>query len=164
MLKVNKNFLDKNTFNEIKKIVFNDSFAWFFQKSMTDNITKKSDGFFFSHKLYDNDEINSNYFSQIINPLKQKIKYQSLRRCTINLLTKTSKPISSNFHTDFNDDKLTTGIFYFNKTDGITEFKDNKKIKNESNTFVEFSSNLMHRGFTPTNELRRIVLNINYYK
>ena len=86
MLKVNKNFLDKNTFNEIKEIVFNDSFAWFFQKSMTDNISKKNDGFFFSHKLYDNDEINSNYFSQIINPLKQKIKYQSLRRCRINLL------------------------------------------------------------------------------
>jgi|TARA_R100000315_G_scaffold31079_1_gene12512 hypothetical protein len=164
MLKVNKNFLDKNIFNEMKKIIFSDNFSWYFQESVTDNITKKRDGFFFSHRLYDNDEINSNYFSQIVNPLKEKIKYQSLRRCTINLFTQTTKSISCNFHTDFNDDRLTTGIFYFNKTDGITEFKNNKKIKSEPNTFVEFSSNLKHRGFTPTNKIRRVVLNINYYK
>jgi len=162
MLEINRNFLDKNIFNEIKKIIFSENIAWFFQEKTT--IPKKNDSFFFSHKLYDNDEINSDYFSQIVNPLKEKIKYQSLRRCTLNLLTKTSKSVPSHFHTDFNDDRLTTGILYFNNTDGITEFKNGKKIKSEPNTFVEFSSNLEHRGFTPTNKFRRIVLNINYYK
>ena len=61
-------------------------------------------------------------------------------------------------------DKLegNTSIFYINKCNGYTKFKNGKKFKSEENKLIEFNSKFEHTGSSCTDENRRIVLNINY--
>ena len=158
-LTVKKDFLEEPVFEQIKNIILSNNFNWFFQNEQN-KLAK--DGFFFSHKLYAEDRIESDFFNFIIPHLKKQIDYQSLRRCTINLLTPSNN--KSIFHTDSKDERITTGILYINKNNGYTEFENGKKVKSNPNTFVQFSSELKHRAFSQTDANCRVVLNMNYYK
>ena len=158
-LNIKENFLEESVFEDIRNTIVSNTFAWFLQNEQNEFA---NDGFFFAHKLYDGDHINSASFNSIVPALKNKIKYQSLRRCSINLSTTPNN--KSIFHTDYKDNKVTTGILYINENDGCTEFKTGEKIQSVPNTFVEFPSALMHRSISQTDNNYRIVLNINYYK
>ena len=70
-IKVFKNFLIESEFKNIVQLVVSEGFSWFYQKEQNPNC---KDGFFFSHKLYENDIMNSSYFDRIINPFKKKNK------------------------------------------------------------------------------------------
>ena len=160
-IKVTKDFLSKNEFDNIFQLISSSDFSWFYQKEQNPNA---KDGFFFSHKLYDNDAINSDHFNRIMNSLKMRIKYTSLIRAQVNLLTRTDKPRRSIMHRDFNNDITTTGLFYLNDNNGYTEFESGEKIKSISNMYVEFPVKLKHRAVSQTDMDCRAVLNLNYLK
>jgi len=160
-IKVTKNFLMKNEFDFISKIITGSDFSWFYQKEQN---AHAKDGFFFSHILYSFDHINSDNFNNIITPLSRRIGYESLRRCIINLITRSDVPRRSIFHRDFDDDRLTTGILYINNNNGYTEFETGEKIKCISNMYVEFPCKLKHRSISQTDVDARCVINLNYYK
>jgi hypothetical protein len=160
-IKVIKNFLLIEDFNIVKNIITSYNFSWFYQKEQ--NLNAK-DGFFFSHKLYDEDIVNSSNFNSIINPFKKRLQYKCLRRCVINLLTRGDIPRRSIFHRDLEDERVTTGILYINENNGYTEFETGEKIKSIPNMYVEFSSKLKHRAVSQTDIERRMVINFNYYK
>jgi hypothetical protein len=160
-IKVFKNFLIESEFKNIVQLVVSESFSWFYQKEQNPNC---KDGFFFSHKLYENDIMNSSYFDRIINPFKKKINYTSLIRAQINLLTRSDKPRRSIMHRDNNNDTITTGLFYLNNNNGYTEFESGEKIKSISNMYVEFPVKLKHRAVSQTDVDCRTVLNLNYLK
>tara|TARA_R100000656_G_C3938731_1_gene126276 strand:- start:141 stop:644 length:504 start_codon:yes stop_codon:yes gene_type:complete len=160
-IKVTKDFLLKNEFDNIFRLASGSDFSWFYQQEQNPN---SKDGFFFSHKLYNNDTINSNHFNRIMNPLKMRIQYTSLIRGQINLLTRSDKPRRSIMHRDFNNDTITTGLFYLNETNGYTEFETGEKIKSISNMYVEFPAKLKHRAVSQTDKDGRIIINLNYLK
>jgi len=53
-----------------------------------------------------------------------------------------------------------TAIFYLNKNNGYTVFKD-KKIKSEENTLVDFDGQTLHKGISATDN-KKVIININY--
>ena len=79
-----------------------------------------------------------------------------------NLLTQTPKTIEHGMHAD--KPTGTTSIFYVNKCNGYTKFKNGKKIQSVKNQYVEFDSLLNHTGTTCTDQDRRMVINFNYVK
>tara|TARA_R100000742_G_C4279310_1_gene103542 strand:- start:1774 stop:2277 length:504 start_codon:yes stop_codon:yes gene_type:complete len=160
-IKVTKDFLSKHEFDNIFGLISGSDFSWFYQQEQNPN---SKDGFFFSHKIYDNDHSNSNHFNRIMNPLKMRIQYTSLIRAQINLLTRSDKPRRSIMHRDFNNDTITTGLFYLNDNNGYTEFESGEKIKSISNMYVEFPVKLKHRAVSQTDIDCRAVLNLNYLK
>ena len=93
-----------------------------------------------------------------------KKKCLSLLKIKANLLTKTNTNIDYGFHTDYYDDRVTTGILYINTNDGYTKFKDGVVEKSEENKYVEFNSKLFHSGSSCTNDNIRVVINFNYIK
>lgn len=161
-IKVTKDFLDKNKFDSITKIVVSTYFPWFYQHEQNPNA---KDGFFFSHKLYAHDVVNSaNYDSIVVNCLKPRINYSSLVRAQVNLLTRTDKPRRSILHRDFDNQHMTTAILYLNESNGYTEFESGEMIKSIPNMYVEFPTNLKHRAVSQTDVDCRCVINLNYYK
>ena len=153
------NFLNQEEFNRINQIMLDEFFPWYFQR---EQVLHEDDGFWFSHKLYDFNRIHSEFYNQIIPIFEKKLDYLTLIRVTCNLLTKREKPIVCSFHTDYNDSRSTTAIFYLNTNNGYTEMKNGTKIKSVKNRFIEFSSPEEHRAIGQTDEPRRIVINFNY--
>jgi len=162
-IKVTKDFLNKDKFDSITNTVTSTNFPWFYQHEQNPNA---KDGFFFSHKIYADDIVNSsNYDSMIVGCLKPRINYSSLVRVQINLLTRTDKPRKSILHRDFDKQpNMTTGIYYLNESNGYTEFESGEMIKSIPNMYVEFPTNLKHRAISQTDVDCRCVINLNYYK
>lgn len=139
----------------------NNYFPWYLMNGVVDENEK--DKFQFNHVFHNGQKINSPYFNLLI-PILVKIKPKKILRIKINLSTKTSKKIVHAWHTDLKE-KCKTGIFYLNTCNGYTELKKPKKrVKSVANRFVEFDSNIEHRGTTCTDKKYRLVLNFNYTK
>ena len=69
----------------------------------------------------------------------------------------------SPFHTDYECDNMTTGIFYMNTCDGYTEFEDGSKVECRANRFITFPSSLKHRGVSQLDARFKCVINFNYF-
>ena len=165
-MKVIDNFLNKKEFKKIKLMLLDSSFPWYMDKVLLKEdglTTKEKYNFQFTHNFYENNLVQSNYFN-LLKPLIDKINCLSIVRIKANLLTKTDVNIDYGFHTDFNDDKVTTGILYINTNDGYTKFKDGALEKSKENKYIEFNSKLLHSGSSCTNKNVRVVLNLNYIK
>ena len=80
------------------------------------------------------------------------------------MLTRTSKIVDAGMHTDFtlSNNKITTGIYYLDDSNGYTDFEKGDRIKSESNKYVSFDSKLKHCGSTCTDKDFRMVINLNY--
>tara|TARA_R100001460_G_C3466830_1_gene166675 strand:- start:124 stop:609 length:486 start_codon:yes stop_codon:yes gene_type:complete len=161
-MKVYKNFLNVEEFNKIKNVLLDSSFPWFYNSQIL-RTSKPLGNFQFTHNFYENDLVRSNYFD-LLKPVINKINCLSIVRIKANLLTKTDVNIDYGFHTDFNDDKVTTGILYINTNDGYTKFKNGTLEKSKENKYIEFNSKLLHAGSSCTNKNIRVVLNLNYIK
>lgn len=161
-MKVYKNFLDIEDFNKIKKVFLNSDFPWFYNSQITTH-SKLLGDFQFSHILYVDNLAQSNYFN-LLKPVMDKINCLSIVRIKANLLTKTDSNVDYGFHTDYHDDRITTGILYINTNNGYTKFKDGNLEKSEENKYVEFNSSVPHSGSSCTDENIRVVINFNYIK
>jgi len=166
-MKIYKNFLDKESFLNIKETLLSYYFPWFLnlkvvsEKDLLLNSKLKNYDFQFCHIFYIDNKINSQYYNLLF-PLIDKIKPKSLLRIKANLLTKTHKHMEHGYHVDFNDKKITTGVFYLDDSNGYTKFKNGKKITSKRNRIVIFNSNFFHCGTNCTDKEKRVVININY--
>jgi len=154
------NFLDKFDYNSLYHIFTNkNSFPWYLMNGVVDEEEKNK--FQFTHLFYGLKGINSQFYNVLV-PILCKIKPKKIIRIKSNLQARTAKKIIHRWHTDLQEE-CKTGIFYLNTCDGYTEFKKpKKKIKSLANRFVEFDSNIEHRGTTCTDKKYRLVLNFNY--
>ena len=161
-MKVIENFLPIKEFNTIKNIMTGRNFAWFLHKG----VNHDNDNYYqFCHNFYSHYRPSTTEDNlSIINPIIEKLKIVSLLRIKANLIYKTNKIIEHGYHVDFENLNNKTSIFYVNSNNGYTLFKNNKKIKSNENTLVEFDSKLEHTGTTCTDEEYRIVINFNYFK
>ena len=156
MFKVKNNFFKKDDFNKMKYIITHPNFNWFLQHG----VLRNENNIYFSHIFYDNIEIKSPFYKDIIIPFINKLKIKKLLRSKLNLYPKTHKQIIHGFHTD-RTDKHNVILFYFNTNNGQTLFK-NKKINSKENKAVIFDGSLEHSSTTCTDQNYRITLNINY--
>jgi len=114
----------------------------------------------FCHVFYAQWEPRSKFFS-ILKPILDKFEAISIVRIKGNLTMKTPERIDHGLHTDVDD--CITSIYYVNSNDGYTRFEDGTKVDSIANRMVVFDSNTKHAGCTPTDTLRRCVINFNYF-
>ena len=157
-MKMKDNFLDEGRLIVLEKLIDNPYFAWYLQKG---TIPELNDDYWFCHKVYDDDEPRSDLYNPVIEIFKEYLKYASLCRLTINLFHRQETPSISDFHADFNVEKITTAIFYLNTNNGYVEFEGGDKIDCVRNRLIMFPAITKHKVIGQTDESRRIVLNFN---
>jgi len=160
MIEVN-NFLPQDEFDKLKTLITKEEFPWYHIQSMV--VDKKDNLGYFTHSFYNNNLINSNYYSDYIVPILNKLDAKAVVEVRSNLFPSVFFN-KSEWHVDrtFN---CKTAILYLNSCDGGTEFKMNihKFIQAEENKMVIFNSSLEHRACTSTNTDYRYIINFNYY-
>jgi hypothetical protein len=164
MIKEIKNFLIKEDFLKISKLLNSEDFPWYYNNyKIKESITHKLHEFQFTHTFYSNNIIKSNLY-YIIEPILKKINPLAILRIKSNLTTNQKKTIPYGMHTDFNlkQKDIKTGIYYVNTNNGKTIFENGNKIISEENKFVFFPHHLKHTGTTHTNTKTRIVINFNW--
>ena len=82
-------------------------------------------------------------------------------RIKANLNEQTDEIIETGYHTDYEDSRLKSAVYFLNTCDGYCKVM-NKKIYSVENKIVIFNSNVLHTGSTTTNEKRRILINFIY--
>mgnify|MGYP001311667478 FL=1 len=104
----------------------------------------------------------------------RKLNIVALTRIKVNKEPLYPERHYGSYHYDWNSPRGThenpiglphmkTGILYLNTCDGYTEFEDGKIVKSVANRFVEFPSNILHRGVSQTDTEWRTVINFNYF-
>ena len=153
------NFLKEEEFIKIKNLMIGHDFPWYLSKGIN---KIKDNNHQFVHIFYVDDKINSNFFNEL-NPLIKKLKIRFLLRIKANLIPKNNKIIEHGYHCDFDYSDSKTAVFYINKNNGYTKFKDNFVSKSEENKILIFNSKEKHTGTTCTNFDYRIIINFNYF-
>ena len=167
---IKDNFLDKDTFNNIKNAIFDcnqgNVFPWFLQDHKANTGDKWVQ---LVHILYYDYVINSNYFNRV-KPILKKLKVRALQRIKINVTLKTNKTNKihlQKYHVDFDTPKNgavgKTSLFYFHTTNGPTVFKNDKKVDCIENRMVTFPTNMPHSASTHTDAPFRGVINFNWF-
>ena len=163
-MEVTKNFLERNFFQDLKKLITESEFAWFQRKTMIKG-TSNNLGYF-THSFYNNHKINCDTYFKYIIPILDKLNSKAVIEVRANLTPSVFfKNKNSNFHID-NNFNCKTAILYLNTCDGGTEFKIDNKIKfikSEENKIVVFDSNIEHSGVTSKNANFRYIINFNYF-
>jgi hypothetical protein len=157
--KVINNFLKKEEFIKIKNLMTGVDFPWYLAKGINN---PKDNYYQFVHIFYVDGKINSSCFSELY-PFIKKLKIKSLLKIKANLIPKNNKIIEHGYHCDFDNLDNKTAVFYINKNNGYTKFKDNFVSKSEENKILIFNSKEEHTGTTCTNFDYRIVINFNYF-
>jgi hypothetical protein len=159
-----QNFLNKNFFEDLKKLVLESEFAWFQRKTM---VSDSNDNLgYFTHSFYNNHKINCETYFKYILPILDKLDAKAIIEVRANLCPSVFfKKEKCAFHID-NSFNCKTAILYLNTCDGGTEFKIKDKIKfikSEENKIVIFDSNIKHRAITSKDSDFRYILNFNYF-
>lgn len=167
-IKVINNFLPKKDFKKISSLILGQEFPWYWSEQSTIEKTKHKKDQFLCHSIKHQEYINSQFTGAIMEPIKNKLKYNYLLRAKVNLNFNQAKHIKTNYHVDVidlvnSDTVFNTAIYYINTNNGYTEFEGiGDKIHSKENTLVIFPGDVYHRGVTQTDESRRVLININY--
>lgn len=155
------NFLDKDTFNEIKTVIESDHFAWYWNDQVT---FKKSNDFpyYFTHRLYEDNVIQSPFYQQFMSPIFEKLEVKAVIRIKINQYTNVNKFIENENHTDYSFEHK-GAILYLNTNNGYTILEDGTKIESIENRLLKFEPHKKHRSTHCTDAKRRLNMNFNYF-
>lgn len=164
MFKIIDNFLPKNEFNKLQKILMSDYFPWYFNDYVT-SINDNDNECYFTHVFFNSlkfNEVNSNFFNDL-NFLINKIKIKNIIRIKANFYHRNDKLIAHKKHTDeFSD---TGAIFSINTNNGGTLLYENQApvfVNSVENRMLFFNPNLFHSSTNCTNSKGRININFNY--
>tara|TARA_R110000824_G_scaffold179945_1_gene360300 strand:- start:3091 stop:3579 length:489 start_codon:yes stop_codon:yes gene_type:complete len=161
-MKIHRNFIDKEYLKKLQELLYgkNTPFPWYYLDYLVSNPKDSISNFY--HLLYQFYKPTSDYFN-LFETLINKINPTALIRIRLNLYPKTGKSFETVFHTDVDDIKnYRTAIFYLNTNNGYTVF-ENKKIKSEENTLVDFDGSTLHKAVSSTDD-KKVLININYIK
>jgi len=188
-IKVIDNFLSESYFQEIKKILEDSDFGWYFQKNTVTGIEHSDPTPFygFRHLFVADGEMNSMFGSYIM-PVVYEVcdvlgnKLVKTLNVYSNLVLKKNKSLSEeewhklSAHNDGlleleeNDFERWTGLIYIDNSDGDTVFFEKNKNGNlieifrktpTANTLVLFPSRILHSPGLPYKSFMRRVININ---
>ena len=154
-------FLSDEEFSALSSIVMSDCFYWFWNPVITKDAEINVGQFY--HQFYMCNSDKQSDFFPILQPLLSKLGQLVLFRVKANLNPRDSIHTKlGDYHTDFPGFKSTTAIFYLNTNNGWTQFDQSQKIHSRSNRLVVFPQELMHVGFSCTDEPSRVLININF--
>jgi hypothetical protein len=163
-LEIYKDFLEKEFFLNLKKLIIDQDFPWRFRSKMTQD-DDENGTFYFTFSFFNELKINSDLYHPYIIPILNKLDCVApvQVRANLNISKDNAK---SGWHTDYNF-KCKTAILYINTCNGGTELQLKNKtkfIKSEENKIIIFDSNIKHRGIVQTDTQARYFLNLNYFK
>jgi hypothetical protein len=163
--------LDSEQFKNIRDHLTSQDFPWFFtgdvaydpKEYLAIRTKQEKDwSFYFRHMLYtDNLVVTSRPNWEIVQPLLDKLKANSLIRVKANAYTRTPEIIHHEDHYDFTFDHK-GALFYINDCDGLTVLDDGTEIESVANRLLLFDPSKLHHSTTTTNAMRRININFNY--
>jgi len=160
-IEVIDNFLSEEDFKKVSAGMHSDWFPWYFNEFVAD--PTDGDHFYFTHKFYGNSKIESPNFNPILMPLLKNLPHGNLYRAKANLFLRQDRQIINGKHVDLNNapPNFHTAVYYVNSNNGGTLVGD-KLIQSKANRMLIMKENLEHASVGPTDEKRRIVININY--
>ena len=164
--KITDNFLDTGTFNTLSNELLMPSFPWYPSSiDAEEHEGNKLRNMQFVHYFYENNMAMDG--CNILFPLVKKIDPLAVLRIKGNITLQHDTQLKHNLHVDITNTTNPTvmvSIFYMNTNNGWTEFKGGDKIDCVQNRIVTFNSNMMHTGYTCTDQKRKMVINFNYGK
>ena len=166
-MNITDNVLSQKLFDDLYYNITETDFPWYLQNT---GVSVEGDGSFqFTHQFC-NQLGNRSPFDFLMKPMYYRLGVNKLYRCKMNLTMKTKKTYEFlPLHTDFSFTDggkkfdYNTAIFYLNTNNGYTLFEDGTKVDSIANRMVVFNSNTLHAGCTPTDTLRRCVINFNHF-
>jgi hypothetical protein len=166
--KIVDNFLTQDEFNAINENLLCDYFPWYlnpFRIHPNYEVEKSIEIFDyqFTHCFYRNFQPTSDFF-HLVNPLIKKINPLSIIRVKANLIPGFDRKIVYGYHTDFDDSRINSAVYYVNTNNGATIFKEGFLVESIENRIVFFNSSKLHTGTNATDSKYRCVININYIK
>ena len=156
-IKTEKNFLNKNYFDELLSKILESNF--FYRDSVSYDDIK--DGYYFTHNIFSDYETKSPLFDDII-PILDKLKVKSLYRIKINMYPQTHKIIEHGQHVDANF-KCNVFLLSLNTCNGYTRIGKNTIIPSTENEGIFFKSDILHNSTTCTDKNIRLNMNFNYF-
>tara|TARA_B100000902_G_scaffold244986_1_gene231961 strand:- start:129 stop:653 length:525 start_codon:yes stop_codon:yes gene_type:complete len=168
------NFLPKEHFDKLEKIVMGINFPWYYQDQIAyKGENKESMEFYLSHLIYRDDKEPYPNSLEIVWPILQKLgsykpdnKFllRTLARVKVNCYPNQNKFIEHSWHEDFEPNTLPykACLLSMNTCDGYTKFKDGTKIESVANRALLFDPCISHHSTNTTNQTRRVNININY--
>jgi len=94
-----RNFLDKNFFEKLQKLMLSGEINWFYREKMT---RKFNDNSFFTHVFFSNSAVYSDFYVPFILPIVEKLNFLALNEASSNLLLNKGKVYQGKFHMDRN--------------------------------------------------------------
>lgn len=163
------NFLDQRSFHHLKKDIESVNFLWTFCDFIND--TAEKDYFSFVNLKVETFEFiesyNFNYVDIIMKELKKRNSNNTFEviRAKANLFLKNDNQIKYGHHFDIEDSNdYETIIYYVNNNNGGTEFEDGTFVKQKENRALIIYGKQLHQSIGQTDEIRRINININYFR
>ena len=171
VMEIYDNFLSSEEFNEIVDFVNDDNTLW--ERSVKTIGDDAEDNFQYIHNVYGRMAPVSPFYD-ISWSVLSRVRPIAIHRIKINMEPKHPKRFFSQFHCDWNSDRgthenpigcatMSTGILYLDNTNGYTEFETGEIVESVQNRFIEFPSNILHRGVSQTDADWRGVINFNYF-
>ena len=166
---IKENFLITSLFEDIKNQIMTAEFPWYFNEH--DIPEDKSSNFMFTHTIYRDGIIKSNYF-QLVKPIchfiNDTIPIKNILRIKLNCYTNQGKEIKHKEHIDIEDKKdVLVGVFHINENNGNTCLSENGGdicIQSKENQMILLDNSVVHYGTTQTDTDLRIVINFNLLK
>ena len=157
--KIIDKFLSPKEFEPLERYMMGYYFPWFYMDR--ESYETETDTFQFQHTFYRLGEKPSEYY-ELVKPILSKLNVEekNLHRIKAILTPKTFEHRFSGYHIDYKD--MTTVAFYVNTNNGYTEFQKGAKVKSVANRAAIFDSNLVHGGYTATDQKTRVMINFNY--
>lgn len=158
------NALTVDAFDAIVHEFFNGEVNWFYRASTTPSEQDRNKPYF-SHNLYSNFRVQSDYFPLFI-PLLEKLNVRALVSMRSNLCMRTQEVVASDFHVDEYYDDSKTAIFYLNTCNGktILDVPSGKvSVDCVANRLLSFNTNVRHSGQYQTDVAKRMIINLTYF-
>ena len=157
------NFLSEDVFNPLYDLMSSYDFPWYYNDFIVDE-DDNVDDYQFTHTFINTTrDVVSTPYHNFLSPIIDKLDVKKLERVKANLNPRTSTHEEGGFHIDMNQN-VTTSILYLNTNNGWTELQGGGKINCVKNRIATFNSNVMHTGYTCTDQKRKMVINFNYGK
>ena len=168
IVEVIDNFLPEDIFYFLQNLMESNTFPWYFNDTYLCDVENTSlDNYQFTHSFFGKVWVEStgetdsySPYNELLTPILDKLKVKKLEKVKANLNPRTSTHVEGGYHIDM--ENVTTSILYMNTNNGWTEIQGSGKIDCVENRAVTFNSNLMHSGYTCTDQKRKIVINFNY--
>ena len=155
------NFLDKDSFNNIKTTVESQDFPWYWNDEVSFRGSKSS-SYYFNHLLCNNTAITSSFCQQFVSPIFKKIEVKAVIRIKVNLYTNVNEFIENEYHIDYPYEHK-GAILYLNTNNGYTILEDGTEIESIENRLLKFEPHKRHKSTHCTDVKRRMNINFNYF-